>query len=349
MGNDWAEFSLLSKVLMVLKHGSFRVAAELEHITQSCLSRATKIFHDQSGMRLYELGRDNRVLLNRVGVAFREMIPLLFQLRDEIFAALHAIACGRIRKLRLGCETVVDPGLFQMACAIHKRYLPDCVIDPFNEDAEELVQEVRSGEIDGALVTLPLDLQELCVETIRHDPLVICLRADDPLAAKAAVHPVDLKEKRAILPHPQQHLAAHTRLLEMFAEIGVQFNECSRASHPSGMQQLVLDGFGLALIREGTALYPGLTTRPIIGAQWTVDTVFIYHSEHHPETIPPLARHLKLQVSAQTKSPAKIPVESIAIPIPRTRPKHAVQHDGNGAQQLSLLDEVSQSAPAGLD
>jgi DNA-binding transcriptional LysR family regulator len=349
MRNDWAEFSLLSKVLMVLKHGSFRVAAELEHITQSSLSRATKIFHDQSGMRLYELGKDNRVLLNRAGVAFRAMIPLLFQLRDEIMAALRAIASGRIRKLRLGCETVVDPGLFQMACAIHKRYLPDCVIDPFSEDAEELVQEVRSGEIDGALVTLPLDLRELCVETIRHDPLVVCLRADDPLAAKAAVHPVDLKGKRAILPHPQQHLAAHARLLELFAEIGVQFDESSRASHPSGMQQLVLDGFGLAMIREGTAMSPGLTTRPITGAQWTVDTVFIYHNGHHPETIPPLAKHLKQQASAQTKSPSKIPVESNALPSLRARPKGAVHHDGDGAQQLSLLDQVPQNAPASLD
>jgi hypothetical protein len=138
-------------------------------------------------------------------------------------------------------------------------------------------------------------------------------------------------------------------LLELFAEIGVQFDECSRASHPSGMQQLVLDGFGLALIREGTALYPGLTTRPITGAQWTVDTVFIYHNEHHPETIPPLAKHLKLQVSAQAKSPAKVRAETIVLPSLKTRPKHAVQHDGDGAQQLSLLDEVSQSAPAGLE
>jgi DNA-binding transcriptional LysR family regulator len=282
-------------------------------------------------------------------VAFLAMIPLLFQLRDEIFAALRAIATGGIRKLRLGCETVVDPGLFQMACEIHKHYLPGCVILPFSEDADELVQEVRSGEIDGALVTLPLDLQELCVETIRRDPLVICLRADDPLAAKAAVHPVDLKGKRAILPHPQQHLAAYARLLELFAEIGVQFDECSRASHPSGMQQLVLDGFGLALVREGTALYPGLTTRPIIGAQWTVDTVFIYHSERHPKTIPPLVRDLKQQIAARTKSPPRIPAEAIAIPSLKTRAKHPVQSNGKVAQQLSLLNGISEGAPAGLD
>ena len=349
MGNDWAEFSLLAKVLMVLKYGSFRVAAEREHITQSCFSRATKHFHNQSGMRLYDLGKDKRVRLNRVGVAFGAMIPLLFELRDEIFAALQAIARGGIRKLRLGCETVVDPALFQMACEIHKRYLPDCAIHPFSEDAEQLVMEVRSGEIDAALVTLPFDLRELRVETIRRDPLVICLRADDPLAAKAAVHPVDLKGKRAILPHPQQHLAGYARLLELLAEIGVQFDEYSRASHPSGMQQFVLDGFGLALIREGTALYPGLTTRPITGAQWTVDTVFIYHSERHPKTIPPLVRNLKQQVAARTKSPARNPAETFVIPSLETRAKHPLQPNGKVAQQLSLLDGVSEGAPAGLD
>ena len=51
--------------------------------------------------------------------------------------------------------------------------------------------------------------------------------------------------------------------------------EHSRVSHPIDMQRLVLEGDGLAFIREGTALLAGLTTRPILGKPWTVDTAFI--------------------------------------------------------------------------
>jgi hypothetical protein len=35
-----------------------------------------------------------------------------------------------------------------------------------------------------------------------------------------------------------------------------------------------------------------LTTRPIAGVDWAVDTAFVYNKRNHPKTIPVLARHL---------------------------------------------------------
>ena len=62
------------------------------------------------------------------------------------------------------------------------------------------------------------------------------------------------------------------------------------------MQTLVKDGYGLALIRQGTVLDNELTTRPIAGVEWTVDTVVIYHQERHPKTLPVLVRKFKRQL-----------------------------------------------------
>src|SRR5260370_35337316 len=64
------------------------------------------------------------------------------------------------------------------------------------------------------------------------------------------------------------------------------------ASHPPEMQTLVKGGHGFALIREGTSLDEELTTRPIAGVDWTVDTALIYHKVHHPKTIPILVKRL---------------------------------------------------------
>jgi hypothetical protein len=90
----------------------------------------------------------------------------------------------------------------------------------------------------------------------------------------------------------------------MLAEKGVEIEEHCRASHPSEIQRLILEGYGLSLIREGTVLHPGLITRPIVGVTWTVDTAIIYHRERHPKTIPVLARELRRRLTAGEKRPA---------------------------------------------
>jgi hypothetical protein len=64
----------------------------------------------------------------------------------------------------------------------------------------------------------------------------------------------------------------------------------------------VKQGYGFALIREGTVLDTELITRPIVGVDWTVDTAIVYNKVRHPKTIPVLVRHLKRRLAASTNS-----------------------------------------------
>jgi DNA-binding transcriptional LysR family regulator len=155
-----------------------------------------------------------------------------------------------------------------------------------------------SGQIDAAILTLPIDEPRLRVEPIGRDRLVACLRIDHPLAQKATLRAMDLQDNLTVLYHPQRHPGGHARLLELLGESGVEIDEFSRASHPSELQSLVKTGYGLALIREGTALDTELTTRPVVGVDWNVDTAFVYNKELHPKTIPLLVRHMKRRLAA---------------------------------------------------
>lgn len=153
-----------------------------------------------------------------------------------------------------------------------------------------------AGIVDAAVVTLPLTHPDLYIEELRRDRLVVCLPKDNPLAAKAAISPSDLQDNLSILYHPQRHPDAHARLLELLSDAGISVEGYSRASHPSEMQTLVKEGHGLALIRDGTPLDEGLTTCPILGVDWTVDTAVIYHKQRHPKTVPVLVRKLKRNI-----------------------------------------------------
>jgi len=89
-------------------------------------------------------------------------------------------------------------------------------------------------------------------------------------------------------------------LLELLANAGVKIGDYSLASHPSEMQMLVKEGFGFTLIREGTPLDNELTTRPIAGVHWAVNTAVIYHQQRHPKTIPILIKKFRRQFRNET-------------------------------------------------
>ena len=204
-------------------------------------------------------------------------------------------------------------------------------------DTVHLVRDVVSGKIDAAIVTLPVEHPEVCVEEVRRDRLVVCLRADHPLSGKAALRAVDLQGNLRVLYDPQQHPEAHARLLELLSETGIQIDDYSSATHPMKVLRLVRYGYGMALIREGTPLEPALMTRPLAGASWTVDTAMIYHKERHPETIPVLARHLKQRFSPALNKP-RSPVAMTAVRARNRIHRRPPRQNGKESKQMSLLE-----------
>jgi DNA-binding transcriptional LysR family regulator len=286
--------------------------------------------------------RNGQIRSTETGVAFIALARFLLETRNETIEALQAIERGTIRSLRFGCSPFVDPELFRSLCAIHKELLPTSAIRPTHGDTVQLAEEIAAGVVDAALVTLPLKHPELHIEELHRDRLVVCLRKDNILAGKAAVHAADLEGNLTVLYHPRRHPDAHKRLLDLLGEEGVHLENYSSATHPSEMQTLVREGYGFALIREGTVLEEALTTRPIIGVDWTVDTAVVYHSQRHPKTIPILVKMLRRKMAKDGKKTVLDTISSAVKDSSEGR-KHPPQIKANNnlPVQLSLLAEES--------
>ena len=295
--NNWVEFRHFRYLLAVVEHKGFRAAARHLQTPESNLSVQARQFQKTLAIQLFRRDKSGRTQLTRTGAAFKPIAQGLLDARDEAIAALIAIERNRIRTLNLGCAPFVDPELLDVACELYKELLPGCAIRPTHGDAVELVEELVSGQLDAALVSLPVNDRRLRVVTIRRDRLVACLRKDHPLAARTVIEPEDLQKNLAVFYDAQRHPGAHRRILELLGEAGVQIDEFSRVSHPIELQSLVKAGYGLALIPEGTALDADLTTRPVAGVDWAVDTAFVYHGKRHAKTIPVLAGQLKRRLA----------------------------------------------------
>lgn len=297
---DWAEFRHFLYLLKILEKGGFRVAAEELHTSQPNLSVQARRFQDNASICLFRKTKSGRICPTETGTAFIALARLLLELREEVIDALITIERGEIGLVRFGSTPLVDPSLFRTFCALHREVLPGSSIRPTHGDATQLAKEVLDGMVDAAMITLPFTHPDLRIEELRRDRIVVCLRKDHPLAAKAALLVSDLQDNLSILYHPQRHPDAHRRLLELLHEAGVTLGEYSCASHPSELQELVREGYGLALIREGTPLEQGLVIRRLAGVDWTVDTAIIYHKRRHPKTVPILVKGLKRSIQNES-------------------------------------------------
>ena len=306
---DWAEFRHFRYLLKILEKGGFRAAAEELHTSQPNLTVQARQFQEQAALHLFRKLKSGEIRPTETGIAFISLAQLVLAMRDEIIEALISIERGDASLMRLGSTSLVNQKLFQRFCTLHKTLQPKCLIRPTLGDPAVLAEEIVGGLVDAAIITLPLAHPDLHIELLCRDRMVVCLRKDHPLATKAALATSDLEGNLTILYHPQRHPAAHARLLEMLGEVGITLADFSRASHPSEIQSLVKEGHGVALVRDGTLLEEDLTTRPLIGVNWTVDTAVIYRNQNHPKTIPIIVRQLKRTIQ-NNPEPKKIRVEA---------------------------------------
>lgn len=335
--NDFAEFRHFRYLLEILLLESLRSAADHLHTTPPNLCKQALEFQERFHLRLYRKRRDNRIVPTKTGIAFIAIARSLLEARDQAIAALQAIESCTIDTLRLGSGTFVDKELFRAACDLHREFLPSCVIKPAHADSSDLAKEIVRGEIHAAIVTLPVNEPEIQVEELRRDRLVLCLRADHPLAGKPSVRPAELSGHIGVFYDSQRHPEAHVQMMERLKRAGIRVGEYSRASHPTEIQQLVKEGYGLTLVREGTELDPDLTTRPIFGVDWTVDTALIYHRDRRPPTIPVLVRHLRRHIANSQKE--KVPTGTMdSLDLRNHGRRRPPRADRGGSEQLNLLD-----------
>lgn len=162
--------------------------------------------------------------------------------RDEVIDALVSIERGEIEVARFGYAPMADQQLFRRVCSLHRQILPSCQIRPVHDDSIALVAEVVAGNLDAAIVTLPVSHPDLQIDLLRRERLVVCLRKDDVLAQKPVLMTSDLRGNLNILYHPRRHPDAHELLVAQLVGAGMVVEEFSKVSHPRDMQMLVREG-----------------------------------------------------------------------------------------------------------
>jgi DNA-binding transcriptional LysR family regulator len=289
--SDSLEFRLLKYIVAVAETSNFTRAAERLFLAQPSLSKQIRDLEEEIRFPIFDRSRDG-VRITPAGEMVLAYARETLRAREELVTMARAVHLGEVPPLRLGFSSFVNANLLQSFRDRYESMFPGCEIQLAGGDPMQVLQRINQRSLDCAILPMPIDNDIYHVQQISQSPLVVCLRSDDPLTSETQLDIQDIAHRIKIFRDPEAQPAAHSRLTEMFEEVGIPMYLACSASTPSDIQWMVRARYGLALIDQISSLDSGLTTRPIAGVNWTVDTAFVHHNRADHIALPFIERSL---------------------------------------------------------
>ncbi|TCK75928.1 LysR family transcriptional regulator [Acidipila rosea] len=289
---DLVEFRHLKYIAAIAETLNFTRAAERLFLAQPSLSKQIKDLEDGIGIQIFVRHHDG-VHVTAAGQMIVSYAIEAVKSRNEIIQAARAVHCGEIPPLRIGFSCFVQQEILRSLSDAYASLFPGCPMQFSGGDPAQLLRRMEEKSLDAAVLPLPISGDQWTVESVASAPLVVCMRADDPLARQMEIQPLVLAKRLKIFRNPEAHPEAHTRLMEMLGEIGITPEVSCLATTPTDIQWMVQSGSGVALIDQKTPLDSSLATRPIANVNWSADTAFVHPVWAEHPALPILIRHFR--------------------------------------------------------
>jgi LysR family hydrogen peroxide-inducible transcriptional activator len=243
---------------------NFRAAAEACFVTQSTLSSGIKELETQLGVELVE--RDPRgVRLTLAGEQAVQRAKTLLADAQDLVETARGAGKPLAGLFRLGVIPTVAPFLLPGALPELREAYPELRLYLREDLTERLLEKLRAGELDAALIALPFDTGELSVLPLYKDEFWFVARTDDPHAKKKEVLVREIEPGSVLLLEEGHCLRDHA--IAACGARGSRSRSEVEATSLNTLIQMVEGGMGVTLLPEitlkaGILNGTGLIARP---------------------------------------------------------------------------------------
>jgi DNA-binding transcriptional LysR family regulator len=237
----------LAYALAVAEEKSFTHAAARLHLAQPSLSRQVRLLEDELGVLLFNRGPgQGPVTLTPDGAA---LVPFMQRVLADVAAtgaearALSGMARGR---LAVGATpSLITSARAPALVAFHASY-PGIDLSVVEAGSHQLVPQVAAGEVDLALVVLPVTDPLVETTPLFDDPLVLAIAPGHPFARRRRVRVRDLDGLDLVMFREGYDLRSVT--LTACQEAGVEPHLVSEGAEMAGVLSFVAAGLGAAVV-----------------------------------------------------------------------------------------------------
>jgi LysR family hydrogen peroxide-inducible transcriptional activator len=246
-------------------HQHFGRAAEACNVTQSTLSAGLKEL--ETVLRMHLVERTRRVVaFTPVGIGVVARARELLLRARELALLQPAPLAGA---MGLSIIPTIAPFLLPRILTPIRQAYRQLDIQIHEEMSHEGCAGLSNGTRDCMLLALPYDCGDFEFAALFEDPILVALRADDPLAESTVIDPLDLPEDRLLLLHEGHCLRDHALRACRRVEHG---RKAAPGASIHTLIQLVNAGMGITLLPRmavdaGVAAGTHVIVRPLAGEE----------------------------------------------------------------------------------
>ena len=203
------ELHQLRYMVAVAETGNFTRASERSNITQPSLSQQILNLEKEVGHKLFHrLGR--KAVLTEAGATFLERARrILFEVENATKELKDSPSMDRL--ITVGAVPTVAPYLLAPLIERCRQTHPNLVVHMREDFRSDLARAVLEGELDLAVVTMPLKDHRLSIEPLLTEPLLLVVGKGHPLTGRHEVTAHDLAEETFVTLGDSSTLAAQIR------------------------------------------------------------------------------------------------------------------------------------------
>lgn len=241
----------LEFALAVAKHRHFKRAAEECNISQSALSLGIAELEKQLDTQIFE--RNNKqVLVTPIGEALLERAQRIFSDINDLTALAHNHQTPLAYPMTIGIIPTVAPYLLPKVLPVLSAEHPHFRFSVIEKQTERLIEKVRYGHIDTAIIALPYALDGLHAFEFWQEDFFAIFPKNDPNASLASINSQHLSKNELLLLGEGHCLTDQVLSVCSLnkAELNSNFSDASLNT----LIQMSLAGMGTTLVPE-MALY----------------------------------------------------------------------------------------------
>ncbi len=233
----------LSTLVAIADHGTFSGAARAMFTVQSNVSSHIARLERELGVTLVDrahggLTEDGARVVERARRILREM--------DDITADMTSRDSLVSGQSRIGVIGTTARWLMPQFLGLLDQQHPNVRVIVQEGATSTLVPNVLSGQLNGAVIHLPVDDPELVIEPLFAEDLLLLADETHPLATRDLIPLADLDDVALLLPPTG---AALRRVLDRAAaSAGITLRAQAEVDGVRLLASLALDGFGAAIV-----------------------------------------------------------------------------------------------------
>ena len=237
------EFDQLRYFLQVAERGNFTRAAEDLMVSQPALSRSIQKLEEELGQPLFERQTRSLALTDSgklLQVRARQILAMIEDTKAEITDD------GQTGRLRVAAIPTIAPYFLPKVLQAFGRTCPKATVIVQENTTENLIRALTDGEVDVAILALPIEARYLEIEGLFEEELLLLMSADHPLTEKKQIRLSDIESLPFVLLGEAHCLSDN--IISFCRQKSFHPVSVERTSQLAMIQELVSLNHGISLV-----------------------------------------------------------------------------------------------------